>query len=167
MAYRSLMVTQFGPIGVEVDERGALTRIELGCLASTDSGPDSVSLGRCKPVVQQLSEYFNGTRREFELTLAPVGTDFQLRVWNEVRRIPYGTTLTYGEIARRLGSIALARAVGAANGANPIPIVIPCHRVIGGDGSLVGYGGGLRVKRGLLDLEAGVVAGRQPGFDFG
>lgn len=105
----------------------------------------------------QLEEYFAGARREFELELAPAGGEFERRVWAALCEIPYGQTASYGEIARRLGEPGAARAVGAANGRNPIAIVVPCHRVIGADGSLTGYGGGLERKRLLLDLEAGVL----------
>ena len=101
----------------------------------------------------QLADYFAGRRRSFELPLAPSGTEFQLATWHELRQIPYGATLSYGELARRLGKPQAVRAVGAANGANPISIILPCHRVIGSDGSLVGYGGGLDTKRRLLALE--------------
>ncbi|HVN45724.1 MAG TPA: methylated-DNA--[protein]-cysteine S-methyltransferase [Steroidobacteraceae bacterium] len=108
------------------------------------------------PFVQvqaQLQEYFCGVRRSFELPLAPSGTAFQLRVWQALATIPYGETLSYGELARRLGLKGGARAVGLANGANPLPIIVPCHRVIGADGSLTGFGGGLHIKRALLALE--------------
>src|SRR5215470_14207695 len=91
----------------------------------------------------QLAEYFAGTRRSFRLQLAPAGTPFQLAVWHALREIPYGETLAYGELARRLGHANGARAVGLANGSNPLPIIVPCHRVIGADGSLTGFGGGL------------------------
>lgn len=101
----------------------------------------------------QLGEYFRGTRRSFELALAPEGTPFQLAVWRALSAIPYGETVSYGEIARRLGLEAGARAVGLANGANPLPIIVPCHRVIGADGTLTGFGGGLQIKRSLLALE--------------
>ena len=101
----------------------------------------------------QLTDYFAGRLREFDLPLALVGTEFQLAVWRELRRVPYGETTDYGELARRLGRPRAVRAVGAANGANPTPIVVPCHRVIGRDGSLIGYGGGLEAKRRLLALE--------------
>jgi methylated-DNA-[protein]-cysteine S-methyltransferase len=104
---------------------------------------------------RQLQEYFAGTRRTFELPLQPEGTPFQRLVWEELRNIPYGTTISYQELATRVGAEKAVRPVGAANGANPIPIIIPCHRVIGSDGSLTGYGGGLERKRWLLDLEAG------------
>jgi methylated-DNA-[protein]-cysteine S-methyltransferase len=101
----------------------------------------------------QLTEYFSGIRRAFELPLAPVGTPFQLAVWQALRAIPYGETLSYGELAQRVGLAGGARAVGLANGANPLPIIVPCHRVIGADGSLTGFGGGLDIKRALLSLE--------------
>ena len=101
----------------------------------------------------QLVEYFGGRRREFDLPLAPRGTKFQLQVWAALLEIPYGETTSYGAIAAGLGHPNGSRAVGAANGRNPISIVVPCHRVIGAGGSLVGYGGGLPRKRALLDLE--------------
>ena len=109
-------------------------------------------------VQAQLTEYFSGTRRTFELPLAPRGTPFQLRVWRALCAIPYGETLSYGELARGLGLVGGARAVGWANGANPLPIVVPCHRVIGADGTLTGFGGGLHIKRSLLALEGAACA---------
>lgn len=108
---------------------------------------------RLAAVATQLDEYFAGRRRAFDLQLAPHGTEFQLRVWNALALIPYGETVSYGELARRLGVPNGSRAVGLANGANPLPIVLPCHRVIGSDGSLTGFGGGLETKRRLLELE--------------
>ena len=102
---------------------------------------------------RQLLAYFAGALREFELPLDIEGTDFQKRVWGEVAAIPYGETRSYLQIAQALGSPRAVRAVGAANGANPVPIVVPCHRVIGAKGKLVGYGGGLAMKRRLLELE--------------
>ena len=110
---------------------------------------------RLREPVRQLTAYFAGRLRAFDLTLAPQGTAFQSAVWHELQRIPYGETLSYGELARRLGNPKAVRAVGLANGSNPISIVIPCHRVIGSNGSLVGYGGGLPVKQALLALERG------------
>ena len=101
----------------------------------------------------QLKAYFAGKLREFALPLAPQGTEFQKRVWLTLLRIPYGATASYGEIARAVGEPGASRAVGAANGQNPLAIVVPCHRVIGADGSLTGYGGGLLNKRILLELE--------------
>lgn len=107
-------------------------------------------------VAAELDEYFAGRLRRFETPVTPSGTPFQTRVWRALRDIPYGETTSYGELARRIGSPAAVRAVGAANGANPIAIIIPCHRVIGANGSLTGFGGGLPTKRALLDLEQGL-----------
>ena len=101
----------------------------------------------------QLEAYFGGTLQEFDLRLAPSGTPFQLAVLEELRKIPYGTTVSYSDIARRIGKPRAVRAVGAANARNPIPIIIPCHRVIGAHGDLTGFGGGLRTKEALLRLE--------------
>lgn len=103
--------------------------------------------------VEQLSEYFVGERTEFDLELDMMGTQFQRRVWQALQSIPYGETCSYGEIARQIGSPSAFRAVGLANGHNPIGIIVPCHRVIGANGSLTGYGGGLDRKRALLELE--------------
>jgi methylated-DNA-[protein]-cysteine S-methyltransferase len=108
-----------------------------------------------REALAQLDAYFAGRLRRFELPLAPQGTPFQLRVWEALLEIPYGETRSYGELARRIGSPDAPRAVGLANGRNPIAIVIPCHRVIGANGQLTGYGGGLALKRRLLSLERG------------
>lgn len=103
---------------------------------------------------RQLGEYFAGERRDFDLPLANDGTEFQRKVWGELRRIPFGETASYADVARRLGyAPGVSRAVGAANGANPLPVVVPCHRVVGSDGSLTGYAGGVERKRTLLALE--------------
>ncbi len=104
-------------------------------------------------MARELDEYFAGRRRAFDLVLAPAGTPFQLAVWEELRRIPFGGTTTYGELARRVGRPTAARAVGAAVGRNPISIIVPCHRVVGSDGALTGFAGGLDRKRALLALE--------------
>jgi methylated-DNA-[protein]-cysteine S-methyltransferase len=104
-------------------------------------------------VRRQLEEYFAGRRRAFDVVVAPPGTTFQQLVWDELQHIDYGQTISYAELAARIGRPTAIRAAGAANGANPISILIPCHRVIGSDGSLTGYGGGLEAKRALLDLE--------------
>jgi methylated-DNA-[protein]-cysteine S-methyltransferase len=106
----------------------------------------------------QLAEYFAGRRTAFGLPLAMAGSPFQRRVWRALQEIPYGETTSYGEIARRVGVPSAPRAVGVANGQNPVAVIVPCHRVIGADGSLTGYGGGLERKRRLLDLEAGVLS---------
>jgi methylated-DNA-[protein]-cysteine S-methyltransferase len=107
-------------------------------------------------VIEELGEYFSGARREFTVATAAHGNAFQHRVWAQLQRIPYGKTRSYGDLARELGDLALARAVGLANARNPISVIIPCHRVIGSNGSLTGYAGGLERKRYLLDLEAPV-----------
>lgn len=104
-------------------------------------------------VIEQLEEYFAGRRRDFELELALAGTPFQRGVWSALREIPYGETISYGDLAERIGRPSAARAVGMANGRNPIGIIVPCHRVVGSTGDLTGYGGGLDRKRRLLDLE--------------
>jgi O-6-methylguanine DNA methyltransferase len=109
------------------------------------------------PALTQLREYFSRIRREFDLPLDARGTAFQKGVWAKVARIPYGATTTYGEIAQRIGRSRAAHAVGAAVGANPLPILIPCHRVIGAGGSLTGYGGGLEIKAELLRLEGALL----------
>lgn len=111
-----------------------------------------------RAVRQQLAEYFAGERRGFDLPLAPQGTAFQQRVWAELLRIPYGVTISYGELATRLGDVKASRAVGLANGRNPIAIIVPCHRVIGANGALAGYGGGIENKRWLLVHERALLA---------
>jgi methylated-DNA-[protein]-cysteine S-methyltransferase len=111
--------------------------------------------GELDATVRQLDAYFRGRLREFDIDVAPEGTAFQRLVWNELRRIPFGETISYAELAARIGNPKAVRAVGLANGSNPISIIIPCHRVIGSNGSLVGYGGGLPTKQALLALERG------------
>ena len=105
-------------------------------------------------VAREIDQYFARDRRTFDVELAPDGTEFEQRVWAELQAIPYGETISYGELASRIGRPSAARAVGAANGKNPLPIVIPCHRVIGRNGALTGFGGGLPIKRTLLGLES-------------
>jgi methylated-DNA-[protein]-cysteine S-methyltransferase len=119
----------------------------------------------CAPILAQLAEYFAGERRVFDLVLAPHGTPFQLSVWEMLKTIPYGKTITYAHLAELIGNPAARRAVGHANGANPIPIIIPCHRVIGANGQLTGFGGGLPLKAALLTLE-GVLAPLQTKLAF-
>ena len=140
-----------GPLTL-VERDGALARLAFGRLGQ--SSPSSPFLAG---VAAQLREYFAGERQAFDVPLAPSGTEFQLACWRALAEIPYGETRSYGEQARHIGRPDRARAVGAANGANPIAIILPCHRVIGADGSLVGFGGGLETKRRLLDLEAGIL----------
>ena len=150
------------PIGdlILCEEDGRLTMVEF-----TDSDPkyqpypdlgeDAVSESTplLAETIRQLEEYFAGKRHDFDLPLAPQGTPFQQRVWTALRQIPYGTTASYGQIAAAIGNPKASRAVGMANNRNPIAVIIPCHRVIGADGSLVGYGGGLPIKKQLLELE--------------
>jgi methylated-DNA-[protein]-cysteine S-methyltransferase len=143
-----------GPLLVVADESG-LRRIffpEEGRAHAPEAGwvRDPRPFARLH---EQLAEYFAGRRRTFALDLAPEGTAFQRETWRALSAIPYGETISYAELARRVGRPNASRAVGAANGANPLPIVVPCHRVIGADGSLTGFGGGLPVKRALLELE--------------
>ena len=134
-----------GPLTLELDgER--VTRL----LFDGDEQPAGAD---ASAAAGQLAEYFAGERRAFELPLALEGTDFQRSVWEQLRAIPYGETITYGELARRVGRPGSVRAVAAAVGRTPVPIVVPCHRVIGADGSLTGYGGGLERKAALLELE--------------
>ena len=138
-------------------EDGALTRLYMAPFA-VDPAWEHDPAALAEPV-RQLAEYFAGERTEFALELRPAGTAFQRGVWDLLLGIPYGETTTYGTLAAELGDPRKVRAVGLANGRNPISIVVPCHRVIGADGSLVGYGGGLERKRALLALEAEVAAG--------
>jgi methylated-DNA-[protein]-cysteine S-methyltransferase len=116
-------------------------------------GAGDATVGPLPQAARQLDEYFTGRRREFDLPLRLDGTDFQRRVWNVLLEIPYGATWSYGDLARRIGNPKASRAVGLANGRNPLSILVPCHRVIGADGSLTGYGGGLQRKRWLLAHE--------------
>jgi methylated-DNA-[protein]-cysteine S-methyltransferase len=120
--------------------------------AAPDSGwhEDASAL---RETIRQLRAYFAGEIESFDLPLAPAGTTFQQKVWSDLRKIPYGETISYGELAKRIGNPKASRAVGLANGSNPIPIIIPCHRVIGSNGKLTGYGGGLPIKEKLLALE--------------
>ncbi len=145
--YGTVYESAVGPLTIEVNGRGALLSIHFG------RRPVLEERDRCAAVIGQLDEYFRGQRREFDLELLAKGTPFQCRVWSELTRIPYGATISYRELAGRIGRPSAVRAVGAANGANPIPIIIPCHRVIGADGTLTGYGGGLPLKQALLSLE--------------
>lgn len=114
---------------------------------------DTPQTPEARNLVVQLAEYFSGKRQTFAIELAPHGTEFQLAVWYALLEVPYGDTITYAELARRIGKPSAVRAVGAANGANPIPVIVPCHRVIGSNGTLTGYGGGIERKQWLLALE--------------
>ncbi len=155
MQYRTID-SPIGPLLVAGDDQGLrFVLFKLG-RDTAEPKPDwEPDRGILKEPVRQLSAYFAGKLREFAVTVAPEGTAFQRSVWTELQRIPYGDTISYGELARRFGNPKAVRAVGLANGSNPISIVIPCHRVIGSNGRLVGYGGGLPTKRALLALESG------------
>ena len=144
-----VMDSPIGPLTL-VSSEGGLRSIEFGRSIPNGAVPDAEAN---HAVVRQLGEYFARSRQEFDVDLDLAGTLFQLSVWRELLKIPYGGTRSYGRIARDLGKPGAARAVGLANHDNPIPIIIPCHRVIGQDGSLAGYGGGLDTKQQLLTLE--------------
>ncbi len=155
----SMYASPVGELLLVIDGEGALTRLQFvddGGAPPPDADRDDAALA---PVTRQLDEYFAGTRRAFQLTLAPRGTPFQRAVWDALGEVPYGETATYGEIAARVGRPTASRAVGAANGANPIAIVVPCHRVVGANGTLTGYGGGLDRKQLLLELEGHTLPG--------
>ena len=148
--FMTIVHSPVGPLLLTSDGT-ALTRL----LFAAEPDP-SWSTDECPVLVraaQQLAEYFRGERTDFDLPLDPAGTPFQLTVWRALRDIPYAGTINYGQLATQVGNPRASRAVGMANGRNPISIVVPCHRVIGADGSLTGYGGGLDRKRTLLDLE--------------
>lgn len=158
LTYRTVS-TPLGDITAVADEVG-LTQVIL----AGDDGSVLAEATEGGPIVdaaaQQLAEYFAGERMAFDVPLAPQGTEFQMTVWKALGDVPFGTTATYGEIARAIGQLTATRAVGAANGRNPIPIIIPCHRVIGASGELTGYsgGGGIETKRRLLDHESGTLS---------
>lgn len=162
--YYQRISSPIGDLGLVVDEDDRLVRIAFLAEVSEplaaaieryfEPSDDLVEDATRGAVAKtQLAEYFAGERREFDLELAPRGTPFQQRVWQDLLDIPAGQTRTYSEIARRLGRPGAARAVGRANATNPIPIIVPCHRVIGADGTLTGYAGGLPIKQGLLEIE--------------
>jgi methylated-DNA-[protein]-cysteine S-methyltransferase len=151
--------TPVGTLTLASDDRDRLCGLAFGEPTArdlVDATLVSEPYGVIAETVRQLEEYFARTRREFELELAAEGTDFQLAVWSALLRIPYGETMSYGEMARAVGRPTAFRAVGQANGRNPIAIVVPCHRVIGSDQSLTGFGGGIDNKRVLLALEGAI-----------
>jgi methylated-DNA-[protein]-cysteine S-methyltransferase len=161
--YFSRVESPVGPLTATVDDEGRLVRLAFADERAAPPPGAVEDPARCAAVVAQLREYLAGARREFDLPLAPPGTPFQRRVWDELSRIPYGATISYRELARRVGNPAATRAVARANATNPIPVIVPCHRVIGSDGTLTGYGGGLHRKRFLLALE-GAAADAQAGL---
>lgn len=148
MKYSTTVRSPIGVLTLTADD-DALTGLHMGRLA-TDGRKDAK---RFADVISQLDRYWAKELKRFDIALQPTGTPFQMRVWSALRDIPYGTTVSYGEIARWIDSPRAVRAVGRANGANPIAIIVPCHRVIGANGTLTGYGGGLPRKQVLLLLE--------------
>jgi len=143
-----------GPLLLAADDAGLRQILFVNGRSSVRPDPAwREDRGALAEVVRQLRAYFSGELQRFDLSLAPQGTPFQLNVWQHLCEIPYGETISYGELARRIGNPNASRAVGLANGSNPISIVIPCHRVIGSNGKLTGYGGGLETKQKLLELE--------------
>ncbi len=158
---RSVITSPVGPLTLAASASG-LRAVLFGAEAPASGGArNEAAAGILAQAEAQLASYFAGERLTFDLPLDPLGTPFQLAAWQVLRGIPYGTMISYGEQARRLGQPAAARAVGAANGRNPLSIVVPCHRVVGADGRLVGFGGGIATKRFLLDLEAATLASRR------
>jgi len=158
--YYHYLDTPIGRLLIAADEAG-LRHIRFDdARRDRDIGPDwRRGTTHLERAIEQLRAYFAGERQDFDLALAAEGTPFRRSVWNELVNIPYGETISYGELARRIGDPAASRAVGAANGANPLPIVVPCHRVIGASGKLTGFGGGLPVKQWLLEHERGARQG--------
>ncbi|HEX8359145.1 MAG TPA: methylated-DNA--[protein]-cysteine S-methyltransferase [Longimicrobium sp.] len=151
--YATRIDTPIGVLTALVGEEGALARLLFPHQpVPVGASPDDT---RGAAVAAQIAEYFRGERRSFDLALAPGGTPFQRAVWDELQRIPYGGTVSYRALAERVGRPKASRAVGRANATNPLPIVVPCHRVIGADGSPTGYAGGIGAKTTLLALEAG------------
>ena len=140
-----------GEVLVEAQD-GALTKVHFAPFTPPpeEPSPDEPLL---QQAVRELAEYFAGERQDFDVPVGPPGTPFQQAVWAELRRVPYGETATYAELAARLGSPGAVRAVGSANGRNPVAVLVPCHRVIGSDGNLRGYAGGVERKRALLAIE--------------
>ena len=153
----AIVGTPLGALRVEGDDDA------VSAIRFVDRGapPPSTGTGAVARAVAQLQAYFRGELRAFDVPIAPRGTEFQVQVWSALVDIPFGVVCSYAQLAARLGRPGATRAVGAANGSNPIPILVPCHRVVGSDGSLTGYGGGLERKKALLELE-GVRTGSNP-----
>jgi methylated-DNA-[protein]-cysteine S-methyltransferase len=159
--YWSVIESPFQKFAAWVDAEGRLLRFNLRATGAAAVDPEAQnSPGKLAEVQRQVDQYAQGKRRDFEFELLPEGPEFDRKVWKALLDIPFGTTTSYGAVAKRIGHPTAARAVGAANGANPIALIVPCHRVIGADGSLTGYGGGLPLKRKLLEHEAKVAGVR-------
>jgi methylated-DNA-[protein]-cysteine S-methyltransferase len=158
--YAKTFDTPHGAMAVAVDDQGRVVKVIFPngfAQWEREIVNDRIAVvqqsERCDAVIGQLDEYFAGKRKTFDVAVQPTGTEFQRRVWAVLQTIPFGTVTTYKGVAQQLGDLAAIRAVGRANATNPIPIIIPCHRVIGADGSLTGFGGGLPLKEALLKLE--------------
>lgn len=156
--YQTCYVSEIGPIKITATDQ-AITSLYF--VEDQTAGPDESLPAVLQSCVWQLDEYFRGERREFTLNLAPAGTPFQQKVWRQLQTIPFGQTTSYLAVAIAIGNKKAIRAVGRANGQNPISIIIPCHRVIGSNGQLTGYGGGLWRKAWLLNHEQSIASGRQ------
>jgi methylated-DNA-[protein]-cysteine S-methyltransferase len=164
-AFTTVVDSPIGKLRIAVTATGALARIEMQEAPMTQKSEppparegEQANAARCAHVTKQLADYFAGRRTSFELELAAEGTEFQQKAWNALQKIPFGKTRSYQEQAQKIGKPTAMRAIGAANGRNPIPIVTPCHRVIGSNGTLTGFGGGLPNKQLLLALERGEAA---------
>ena len=149
-----LTASETGVTGIYFPSRDRMPKHQPAWAEDAGQGGASAILAQAR---HQLIDYFAGTRTTFDVPLEPSGTEFEQRVWTALRAIPYGTTTSYGAIARRLGNLRAPRAVGAANGKNPIPIIVPCHRVVGAKGELTGFGGGIDRKRWLLEHEGALI----------
>ena len=166
--YKTIIESPVGPLTLVASERGLRAvmwlqdteaRVPLGPVDGGENDPAGVLV----KAITQLGEYFAGTRTDFDVPLDAVGSDFQRSAWEALCGIPFGETVSYGEQARRMGDARKARAVGAANGRNPVSIIVPCHRVVGADGSLTGFAGGVQTKAWLLDHERRVWASANAG----
>jgi len=161
--YKTIVESPVGPLTLVASDKGLRAVLwtqenDVGLRLGPIEGGEDDPNGVLATTATQLDEYFAGRRRSFDIPLDPVGSDFQQTAWDALLTIPFGETVSYGEQARRLGDARKARAVGAANGRNPISIIVPCHRVVGADGSLTGFGGGIETKAWLLDHERKVWA---------
>lgn len=152
--HRAFLKTSIGHVEVTGSENGIRTLYFLNFKVKPQHVPSCLRAG-----IDQLEEYFHGSRKQFDLKLDLEGSPFQLKVWNELLNVPYGTTISYLELARRTGNAKAFRAVGGANGHNPVSIIVPCHRIIGSNGRLVGYRGGLKRKKWLLEHEHAFLQG--------
>jgi methylated-DNA-[protein]-cysteine S-methyltransferase len=155
-SYSLTIYSPIGPLKLEADDT-ALTAIKFSVSAADAVANHLPPIDLLEAAKNQLNEYFSGDRTTFDLPLQPTGTPFEQSVWNKLMKIPYGASITYKQLAQKLGDVNKVRAVGRANGQNPLPVVIPCHRVIGADQKLIGYAGGIERKRWLLQHEGAIL----------